>query len=214
MPARTKPFRPRKAAHAQLSLWSTLGALIADITPGRAHKKTPKNRPQPTKTHRKPAANRPAGPPAGAPTTRMGRIYHDMAHELPERYGITVIKWRTSNSGVAILRKLNNGRWLREMEAPYPRGPVSAAVFCHEIAHHAIGVGSISPRCREEHAAWMWALDELRNRGVNVTTNVQNRVYDSLHHAVHVALRRGLKQVPAELVPYLPPRPTRRANTG
>jgi hypothetical protein len=211
---RTRRADQPKARHAQLSLWDRLSAIIA--TP-RAHRK-------PIGAHRlaagrpqNPAATRRIGPaplpdptPASAPLTPMRRIYRDMAHDLPARYGVTVTRWRSSNSGVAILRKLNDGRWLREMEAPYPKGPVSAAVFCHEIGHHALGVGSITPRCREEHAAWMWALDELRNRDITITNAVHNRVYDALHHAVHTALRRGLKRIPPELTPYLEPRPRPR----
>ena len=211
MTVRTGRANTSTTRHTQLTLWDALRALIH----GRSVPQKPaKNRQNAPKNPEKPRLAPANGPPPGAPATPMQRIYRDMAHDLPARYGITITRWRSSTSGVAILRKTNRGRWLREMEAPYPRGPVSAAVFCHEIAHHAIGVGSITPRCREEYAAWMWALDELDRRGVTITTAVRNRVYDALHHAVHRGLRRGLKQVPPELVPYLEPRPGRRSRSA
>lgn len=133
----------------------------------------------------------------------MAEVYRCMVDELTERYGVRVRRWRTTTSGIAVLRKDAAGRWCeREIEAPYPRGPVSAAVFCHEIGHHAIGVGSMRPRCLEEWAAWDFALRELRRWGVPVTDRVQLRVDAALRYAVAKAKRRGLKRLPPELEPY------------
>jgi hypothetical protein len=146
---------------------------------------------------------KPPAPTAGAKRGRMAGVYEQMVDELLERYGVRVRKWRTSMSGIAILRKDKVGRWmLREIESPYPRGPVSAAVFCHEIGHHAIGVGSMKPRCLEEWAAWDFAVREMERRGIPVTDRVRERVDLSLRYAVAKAKRRGLKRVPAELAPY------------
>ena len=43
----------------------------------------------------------------------------------------------------------------------------------------------------------------MREYGFNVTPAVEKRMADSLRYAVEKAARRGLKRVPAELVPYL-----------
>ena len=80
---------------------------------------------------------------------------------------------------------------------------MSCAIFLHEIGHHAIGFGTYRPRCLEEYHAWKWALDAMRERGFNVTANVEKRMAESLHYALEKAGRRGLKVVPPELQPYL-----------
>ena len=97
----------------------------------------------------------------------------------------------------------DDGSSARLVEAPYPRGPMSCAIFLHEVGHHAIGFGRYRPRCLEEYHAWRWSLDTMREYGFNVTPAVQRRMADSLRYAVHKALRRGLKRVPRELEPYL-----------
>jgi hypothetical protein len=145
--------------------------------------------------------------PAMARRRPMRAVYDEMVAELLTRYEVRVRRWRSSTSGVAIVRKDAFGRWLvREIESPYPRGPMSAAVFLHEIGHHAIGVGSLRPRCLEEWAAWEWSLREMRRRGIRVTPAVETRVHDALHYALLKAKRRGLREVPAELAPYAQPR--------
>ncbi len=134
-------------------------------------------------------------------------LYDAMVSELLDKYDIRVRAWRTSMSGIAVLRKDPAGRWLvREIEAPYPKGPMSAAVFLHEVGHHALGVGSLKPRCLEEWAAWDWALREMRRRGVTVTERVEHRVHDALYYAVRKAARRGLRELPPELAPFAQPR--------
>ena len=89
------------------------------------------------------------------------------------------------------------------IEAPYPRGPMSCAVFLHEIGHHAIGLRRYRPRCLEEFHAWRWAIEEMEARGLNVTVGVRRRRDEALKYAVRKALRRGLKRLPIELEPYL-----------
>jgi hypothetical protein len=49
----------------------------------------------------------------------------------------------------------------------------------------------------------MWALSEMRRRGLNVTAAVEKRVHDSMKYAVAKARRRGMKHIPAELAAYL-----------
>ncbi|RMD64872.1 MAG: hypothetical protein D6824_03400, partial [Planctomycetota bacterium] len=76
-------------------------------------------------------------------------------------------------------------------------------VFLHEVGHHAIGFHRYSPRCLEEHRAWVWALQAMERYELNVTEQVRKRMRDSLRYAVAKARRRGLKRLPAELAPYL-----------
>ena len=128
--------------------------------------------------------------------------YERMKDTLLAEHGLHVQRWRTSMSGVAILAAHSDGTQLRLIEAPYPRGPVSAAVFCHEVGHHALGVGSIRPRCLEEHAAWMWSLDAMERFGIPVTERVRDRVERSLRHAVRRGRRAGLRRIPIALLPY------------
>jgi len=128
--------------------------------------------------------------------------YDSLVTEMKTRYGIRVRKWRASTTGCAWEIRYRNGQRVRMLESPYPRGPMSCAVFLHEVGHHAIGLGRWSPRCLEELKAWEWSLAVMREKGFNVTPAVERRVHRSLQYALAKARKRGLKQVPAELVAY------------
>jgi len=80
---------------------------------------------------------------------------------------------------------------------------MSAAVFLHEIGHHAIGLGRYKPRCLEEYFAWAFSLHQMHELGIDVTPRVRKRASDALVYAVDKAVRRGLKRVPIELVAVL-----------
>ena len=142
---------------------------------------------------------------APAPPDDRGSKYDALVELMLERHDIRVRRWRTAMSGVAVLVRHRDGRTERLLVAPYPRGPMSVAVFLHEVSHHAIGVGMIRPRCLEEWAAWRMALAMMREHGVNVTPPVERRMQRSLELAVRRAVRRGMRRLPAELVPYCPP---------
>ena len=154
------------------------------------------------------AAPRRAGPPKGmpsrppAPPGSMQSRYDDLVAEMKRTYGIRVRKWRTSTSGCAWVVQYDDGTISRLIEAPYPRGPMSCAIFLHEIGHHAIGFNTHRLRCLEEYDAWRWALNVMRARKLNVTPAVQKRMGEALRYAVQKAQRRGLKRVPPQLVPY------------
>lgn len=135
----------------------------------------------------------------------MQARYDELVREMKATYGLRVRKWRTSTSGCAWKVLYRDGTEARLIESPYPRGPMSCAVFLHEVGHHAIGLGRYRPRCLEEYHAWMWSLDAMRQHGFNVTDRVTQRVEQALQYAVWKGLRAGLRSVPAELTPYIPP---------
>jgi hypothetical protein len=154
--------------------------------------------PAPARTKQASARTRRDGP--------MARRYEQMTRELMAMHNVRVRKWRSSMSGVAWQIEYRDGTISSLIEAPRPKGPMSAAVFCHEIGHHAIGLSRYSPRCLEEYHAWMWSLEAMRKYGIPITQRVRERVHDSLHYAVEKARRRGLQRLPEELAPFQHPR--------
>lgn len=161
-----------------------------------------------------PAPARPRRGPSRAASSMQAR-YDTVVREMLARYGVRVRKWRSSMSGVAWTITYTDGRVARLIESPRPRGPMSAAVFLHEIGHHAIGLGAYRPRCLEEYHAWAWSLAQMEAHDLNITDAVRWRMHASLYYAVAKALRRGLREIPPELEPFRerPPR-RRRARNG
>lgn len=146
-----------------------------------------------------------AGPPQSTkPSTGMQARYDVLVDDMKEHWGIRVHRWRTRTSGCAWELRDASGHVDRMIEAPYPKGPMSCAVFLHEVGHHAIGFKKYSPRCLEEYMAWDWALRCMESRDLNVTPAVIKRRDDAMRYALAKALRRGLKRVPEPLIPYLP----------
>lgn len=141
----------------------------------------------------------------------MRERYSAVVDEMKSQHEIRVRKWRRSMSGCAWQVVYSDGHISRLIEAPYPRGPMSAAVFLHEVGHHAIGFHVYKPRCLEEFHAWRWSLEAMRHYGLNITPAVEKRMADSLRYAVAKAMRRGLKRLPVELEPYIPARFLSRA---
>ena len=155
------------------------------------------------------AARRPAGPRrasgagSGKVSARQQR-YDELVRAMKAQYGLRVNKWRSSTSGCAWEVQYADGSVSRLIESPYPRGPMSCAVFMHEVGHHAIGLHRYRPRCLEEYHAWRWGLEEMERRGYSVTERVYKRRDDALRYAIGKALRRGLKRLPVELAPWAP----------
>lgn len=143
--------------------------------------------------------------------TGMQLRYEQVTREMLAKYGVRVRKWRTSMSGVAWQVTYQDGTVSKLIESPKPKGPMSAAIFLHEIGHHAIGFGTYKPRCLEEYYAWKFSIDTMRELDLNVTDRVLERMHDSLNYAIEKAARRGLRRLPSELVPYVNPRPKRTA---
>lgn len=147
----------------------------------------------------------------------MEEKYDAVTRQMLEKYGVKVRKWRTGMSGIARLTRFADGRELRTIESPRPRGPMSVAIFLHEIGHHAIGFGVYKPRCLEEYHAWAFAIREMEAHGLNVTDGVRRRMHRSLKYAIDKAQRRGLKNIPSELHAFTVPAPKKgptRRGTG
>lgn len=123
--------------------------------------------------------------------------YAGQALELIRQHGVRVCHWRGNMTGIAWL-----GHPDRPIEAPHPKSPMSFAVLAHEVGHQVLG--RVKPRWREEQLAWQFALEAMEHHSVPVTPQVRDRYAASMRYALAKALRRGLKQVPAELLPFLP----------
>jgi hypothetical protein len=129
--------------------------------------------------------------------------YDALVETMKDSYGFRIRKWRSSMSGCAWELKDKKGNVTRLLESPYPKGPMSCAIFLHEVGHHAIGFHTYKPRCLEEYKAWEWSINAMIANDIRVTDNVLKRRDNSLRYALAKALRRGLKTVPAELEQYL-----------
>lgn len=143
--------------------------------------------------------DKPARKPHGA---SMQDRYDEVVRQMLAKYDVRVRKWRTSSSGVAWMVQYRDGRIQRLIESPKPKGPMSIAIFLHEIGHHAIGLGAFKPRCLEEYHAWKFSLDRMAELDLNITDAVRTRMRRSLEYAVRKAVRRGIKNLPPELEPY------------
>ncbi len=140
--------------------------------------------------------------PATSPASMQSK-YDAVVATMLAAHNVRVRKWRTSMSGVAWQVTYRDGSIKKLIESPKPKGPMSAAVFLHEIGHHAIGFNVYKPRCLEEYHAWAFSIQQMEAHGLNITDAVRRRMARSLHYAVAKAARRGIKSIPAELVPYI-----------
>jgi hypothetical protein len=144
-------------------------------------------------SHRKPAK----------PGASMEERYERVTREMLEAHGVRVRRWRTHMSGIAWQVRYRDGTVKKLIESPRPKGPMSAAIFLHEIGHHAIGFNTYKPRCLEEYHAWRFAIEQMERLGLNVTDGVRRRMHNSLRYAVEKARRRGIREVPGELAPFV-----------
>jgi hypothetical protein len=135
----------------------------------------------------------------------MEERYERITREMLEAHGVRVRRWRTHMSGIAWQVRYRDGSVKKLIESPRPKGPMSAAIFLHEIGHHAIGFNTYRPRCLEEYHAWRFAIEAMERLGLNVTDGVRRRMHNSLFYAVEKARRRGIREVPAELVRFSGP---------
>ena len=125
--------------------------------------------------------------------------YNDMVLELKTRYKIRVRKWKTRMCGAAYELTYADGRIKRLIAAPRPRGPVSAAIFLHEVGHHAVGFRRYTLRCLEEYYVWQWAFREMTARNIPIDPRVVRHYHRSMYHYVHRERARGTHHLPPEL---------------
>lgn len=135
----------------------------------------------------------------------MRERYPAVEQMCKARFKVRVVKWRASQSGCAWQVMYRDGTTANLIASPRPRGPISAGIFLHEIGHHAIGFKVFRPRCLEEYVAWQWSLDAMRRFNLNITPKLHHRVDLSLRYAIAKAQRRGLKRMPAVLLPFMRP---------
>lgn len=181
--------------------------LITQPPPTPLNQRPAPHKPRPTARRERPSAtSAPNGSRIARPAPTMAQRYEQVAREMLTKYNIRVRKWRSGTSGIAWYVEYRDGSIQRLIESPRPRGPMSMAVFLHEIGHHAIGFNVYKPRCLEEFHAWEFSLRTMRELDLNVTEQVLRRRRRALEYAVGKACRRGIKSIPAELVEFIPAR--------
>jgi len=175
------------------------------IKPPAAFKAAARGKLAPSRTVHRDAPSTRFKEPTSPSTTpaSMQAKYDAVVATMLAAHGVRVRKWRTSMSGVAWQVTYRDGSIKKLIESPRPKGPMSVAVFLHEIGHHAIGFNVYKPRCLEEYHAWAFSIQQMEAHGLNVTDAVRRRMARSLHYAVGKAARRGIKSIPVELVPYI-----------
>jgi len=178
MPARARP-RPAKPQRPQPAAASSPAHLLTS-----------------------PPAQLPSRSPLPSRSTKKAALYETMTREMLQRYDIRVRKWRSSMSGVAWYVTYRDGSVQRLLESPKPKSPMSAAIFLHEVGHHAIGFNVYKPRCLEEYHAWQYSLAQMRQWNIPITPRVMQRYQRSMKYAVGKAKRRGIRELPSELLPF------------
>src|SRR5438552_1659778 len=132
------------------------------------------------------------------------RNYAPIVQSLKRRYDIRIRRWRKTMSGAAWRVYHCNGRVINWVESPYPKTPISLAIFLHEVGHHVIGFERYNRRCEEEYHVWLWAITEMRRLGIEPDEKVHRRFDLSMRYAVGKAMRRGIKELPNTLEQFLP----------
>jgi hypothetical protein len=129
--------------------------------------------------------------------------YCAIVDDMKRQYDLRVKKWRRSMSGCAWRVYHADGRAVNWIEAPYPKTPISLAIFLHEVGHHVIGFERYKRRCEEEYHVWVWAIEQMKRLGVEPDERVLRRFDLSIQYAVDKAVRRGLKRLPQPLHRYV-----------
>jgi hypothetical protein len=130
--------------------------------------------------------------------------FSDIVERMKKTYEVRVRKWRRSMSGCAWRVYYHDGRVINWIESPVPKTPISLAIFLHEIGHHVIGFATYKRRCEEEYYAWVWAIQMMRQLGVEPDEKVRRRFALSMQYAVGKAMRRGIKTLPETLIEFIP----------
>ena len=130
-------------------------------------------------------------------------VFAAIVAKMKGRHDLRIKRWRKAMSGCAWRVYHHDGRTENWIEAPFPKTPISLAIFLHECGHHVIGFEKYKRRCEEEYHVWVWAIGEMRRLGVEPDEKVHRRFEQSMQYAVSKALRRGLKALPASLMQFV-----------
>jgi hypothetical protein len=122
-----------------------------------------------------------------------------IVRQIKLQHQIRVKRWRRQMSGCSWQVRYGNGRVTRWIEAPYPRTPISLSIFLHEVGHHVVGFERYKRRCEEEFHVWNWAIEQMRELGIEPDEKVLARFELSMQYAVRKAVRRGMRTLPVEL---------------
>jgi hypothetical protein len=127
-----------------------------------------------------------------------------IVEQMRARFDLRVRRWRSNMSGCAWRVYHDDGSVHNFIEAPFPKTPISLAIFLHEVGHHAIGFQTYRKRCEEEYHVWLWAIAQMRKLGIEPDARVMRRFNLSMQYAVGKAMRRGIKNLPDDLNEFLP----------
>ena len=194
----------KRATRRSGVFFDTLWDLLANRRPERSNSKLSVS--QSRQVTRPNGSQKRSRPESGHGTGRrpsMQARYDALVIEMKSTYGFRIRRWRRATTGCAYLITYRDGSIARLVESPYPTGPVSCAVFLHEVGHHAIGFGVHRPRCLEEYHAWRWSLEMMERKGFRITAAVERRMDAALRYAVEKAVRRGIRRIPPELREYV-----------
>ena len=131
--------------------------------------------------------------------------FAEIVEDMKRTHGLRIKRWRRNMSGCAWRVYHADGRVVNWVESPYPKTPISLAIFLHEVGHHVIGFDRYKRRCEEEYHAWEWAIAQMRALGVETDERVRRRVDLSMRYAVDKAVRRGIKHLPEPLHRFVAP---------
>jgi len=123
---------------------------------------------------------------------------------MKQQHEVRIRRWRRNMSGCAWSVYYRDGRKINWIECPYPKTPISLAIFLHEVGHHAIGFNRYRTRCQEEYHVWVWAIERMKQLGVEPDAKVMRRFELSMRYAVGKAVRRGIRSLPRPLEQFLP----------
>ncbi len=131
--------------------------------------------------------------------------YQAIVRSMKSRYRLRVRRWRRQMSGCSWRVYYHSGREVNWIKAPYPKTPISLAIFLHEVGHHALGFRHYRAHSEEEYRVWLWAMKEMRKLGIEPDERVQRRFERSIRYAVGKDVRRGNQaDLPEALKRFLP----------
>jgi hypothetical protein len=119
-------------------------------------------------------------------TARRDNPFELAAGALIIASGCKLRATRSGSSGIAYTRSDDWG-----IEAPRPRGPVSFAIFAHEVGHQLLHRNAKPPRWVREVEAWTFALACFPAFGLAGVDKAEARARRSVGYAFAKSIRRN-----------------------